>query len=71
MHAFPASQTKSCEFKGLRNQVVRCGDPRQEPGMRWNLQIISDLLGFYSRRCRPGRDSLNSHVGPQHLGYHN
>jgi hypothetical protein len=71
------SQTKSCEFKGLRDLLVSSAHPPDGPGRSYLALFLVDM-GWLGPTRRVGRngslrrgDSVDSHVGAENLGNHN
>jgi hypothetical protein len=70
------SQTKSCEFKGLRDLLVSRGHLAEGCDHRYLALFLVDMGGLWLMRrvARNGssgsRDSVDSHVRAENLGNH-
>jgi len=77
MQGSTGSQTKSCEFKGLRDLLVSSGHLAEGRGHSYLALFLVDMgwvrlkHGLAQTGSLRSRDSVDSHVGAENLGNHN
>lgn len=77
MQGSTGSQTKSCEFKGLRDLLVSSGHLAEGCDRGYLAFFVVDMAGYGLRMVErengslQSRDSVDSHVGTQNLWNHN